>query len=286
MNYVYGLSVINSHLARGASIVVTSRSLTEKPFWELLAARRATSMAGVPYTYELMKRLRLAQMRLPTLTVLTQAGGKLNPVLVEEFARMSRDRNIRFFVMYGAAEATARMSYLPPERALEKPGSIGIPIPGGEFSIEDDRGAIVGSADTTGELVYRGENVTMGYATCRDDLALGDERGGVLRTGDLARRDDDGFYYVVGRRSRFVKLFGNRISLEDIESLLRAQGIDCACTGDDDVLRIFVVDAKQKEFAVGVVQERTGIHRSAYRVTVIDRIPRNEAGKVTYAALP
>jgi acyl-coenzyme A synthetase/AMP-(fatty) acid ligase len=286
MNYVYGLSVLNSHLVRGASIVVTGRSLAEKPFWELLRDRRATSMAGVPYTYELMKRLRVGQMDLPSLDVLTQAGGKLNPVLVEEFARVSRDKGIRFFVMYGAAEATARMSYLPADRALEKTGSIGIAIPGGQFWIEDEHGAVVETTGHTGELVYRGENVAMGYATRREDLALGDERGGVLRTGDLARRDEDGFYYVVGRRSRFVKLFGNRVSLEDVEHLVRAEGIDCACTGDEDVLRIFITDAARREFVVGLVQERTGIHRSAYRVNVIDRIPRNETGKVTYAALP
>jgi len=286
MHYVFGLSVLNSHLLRGATIVLTDRGLMERGFWELMKTTRATSFAGVPYTFEMLRRLRFARMDLPSLRVLSQAGGKLDAALVHEFASICHSKGMRFYVMYGAAEATARMSYLPPQYALEKPGSIGIPIPGGEFWIEDSTGAVIESPDMIGELIYRGDNVTFGYATCREDLARGDERGGVLRTGDMARRDEDGFYYIVGRRNRFIKIFGNRINLEEIEQHIRKTGADCACAGKDDNLRIYIADGLKKDKVMTFVQELTGLHHSAYTVVVLDEIPRNEFGKITYAALP
>lgn len=286
MHYVYGLSVLNSHLARGAAVVLTNASQTEKRFWDLLRSERASSFAGVPYTYEVLRRLRFSRMDLPSLRVLTQAGGKLDPALVGEFAATAREKGIRFYVMYGAAEATARMSYLPAGRAMEKPSSIGIPIPGGELWLEDEAGRRIEQPGVVGELVYRGANVTLGYATRREDLALGDERGGVLRTGDLASRDEEGFFFVVGRRSRFLKIFGNRVNLEEVEQLVRQEGIDCACTGEDDRLRIYIAGEAHRDRVVGFLQERTGLHHSAFRVVVLDAIPRNEAGKISYAALP
>jgi long-chain acyl-CoA synthetase len=178
VNYVYGLSVVNSHLHAGASIVLSTASLTEKRFWELLKAQRATTFSGVPYTFELLHRLGWSRMNLPSLKVLTQAGGKLNASLVREFASQCQARGIRFYVMYGAAEATARMSYLPPSMVMDKAASIGIAIPGGEFTLEGPDNSPIDKPETVGELIYRGPNVSLGYAECRRDLALGDERGG------------------------------------------------------------------------------------------------------------
>ena len=286
MSYVYGLSVITSHLLRGATIVLTNRGVTEKGFWETLKAREATSFAGVPYTFEMLKRLRFGRMELPSLNVLTQAGGKLSAELVLEFARLCRDQGRKFVVMYGAVEATARMSYLPHSDALEKPASIGIPIPGGDMWLEDEDGHLVEGADRVGELVYRGDNVTMGYASCREDLSLGDDWNGVLHTGDIARRDDDRYYYLVGRKRRFIKVFGNSVNLDEVEQHIRNQGIDCACGGRDDRLCVYVVDASRAGTIAAFVQELTGLHRSACEVRVISEVPRNEYGKINYAALP
>ena len=178
MNYVYGLSVVNSHLHAGASIALSTGSLTEKRFWELLKAERATTFAGVPYTFELLHRLGWSRMNLPSLKVLTQ-GGKLHASLVREFATECQAKGIRFYVMYGAAEATARMSYLPPSMVMDKPASIGIAIPGGAFALEGPDNSPIDKPETVGELIYRGPNVSRGYAECRKDLALGDKRGGV-----------------------------------------------------------------------------------------------------------
>jgi acyl-coenzyme A synthetase/AMP-(fatty) acid ligase len=285
MNYVFGLSIINSHLARGASLILTDRGLMEKGFWDLLKAHQATSLSGVPYTYQMLKQLRFSRMNLPHLKTLTQAGGKLGADLAQEFASICRDKQMKFFIMYGAAEATARMSYLPPELALEKPGSIGRPIPGGAFAVVDEENNEIGEAGVSGELLYRGDNVTMGYATCQDDLARGDDNRGVLRTGDIAQRDADGFYYIVGRKSRFLKIFGNRVNLEDVEQHLRKQGIDNACTGEDDKVRIFVTKQSDVAEAEAAVQQLTGLHHSAFSIVAIAEIPRTEFGKIVYSAL-
>lgn len=203
MHYTYGLSVINSHLSVGASIILTSNTLMQKDFWTKLKKFKATSMAGVPYTYEMLDKLRFFKMDLPNLKTITQAGGKLSLLLHEKFAKYALENNKRFIVMYGQTEATARMSYLPYEKSLEKIGSIGIAIPGGKFFIIDSSGNKMNDPNKIGELVYEGPNVTLGYAECGKDLNKGDERMGVLITGDIAKFDKDGFYYITGRKKDF-----------------------------------------------------------------------------------
>jgi len=285
MHYVYGLSVINSHLSMGAAVILTDASLMEKRFWNLMKSQRATSLSGVPYTFEVLKRLKWTRMDLPSLRMLTQAGGKLSAALVQEFASQCLAKGILFYVMYGAAEATARMAYLLPHLALTKPASIGMAIPGGEFWLEDDSGSVVTDPEVAGELVYKGSNVALGYAQCAEDLVLGDERGGILMTGDLAKRDNEGAYFIVGRKSRFVKIYGNRVNLEDVEALLHEANIECACAGIDDLLTIYVTDRAQVHLAVSFAQQVTGLPRKGFRAEHINRIPRNEAGKILYANL-
>ena len=177
------------------------------------------------------------------------------------------------------------MSYLPSEYAISKAGSIGIAIPGGEFWLEDDSGNVVTGDDTVGELIYRGDNVTLGYASGREDLSKGDENNGVLKTGDLAKRDAEGFYYVVGRKKRFLKLFGNRVSLDEVEQLIHGLGHQCVCAGQDDHMRIYTSDKDNLAKIKNFVAERTGIHPSAFNMVYIENIPRNAAGKILYSAL-
>ena len=212
MNYTYGLSIINSHLAVGATILLTEKSIMQRDFWNFFTEQGATSFGGVPYTYEMLDKLMFFRRKLPSLRTMTQAGGKILPALHQKFAEYARREGKNFVVMYGQCEATARMSYLPPERALDKVGSMGVAIPGGRFSLIDVDGREITEPDVTGELVYDGANVTLGYAECADDLSKGDERHGRLVTGDIAKRDTDGFYYVVGRKKRFLKIFGNRVN--------------------------------------------------------------------------
>ena len=233
----------------------------------------------------MLERLRFSRMDLPSLRYMTQAGGRLGEALHRRFAEACAAKGVGFVVMYGQTEATARMSYVPPERALDKVGSIGIAIPGGEFSLETDDGSAIEGAGVEGELVYRGPNVTLGYATRREDLARGDERGGILRTGDIARRDDEGFYYVTGRRGRFLKVYGNRVGLDELEALLARAGVTAACTGEDDHVRIYVEGASAEE-AVAAASAATGINPKAFEATALDVLPRSSSGKILYKELP
>lgn len=286
MNYTYGLSIINSHLLVGATILVTEKTLMQKEFWSFFKDQEATSFGGVPYTYEMLDRLRFYRMKLPSLRTMTQAGGKILPELHEKFAKYAEEQGKHFVVMYGQCEATARMGYLPPEKAVEKKGSMGIVIPGGKFHLIDANGTEVTKPHTTGELVYEGRNVTLGYAECGDDLAKGDERNGILETGDMAQFDEDGYYYIVGRKKRFLKIYGNRVNLDEVDRLIKgAFGIEAASTGVDDHMYIFVTAEKDAEPVREFVINKTKLNPAAFKVFVIDEIPKNDSGKTLYTEL-
>ena len=286
MNYTYGLSIINSHLLVGATILVTDKGLMQKEFWSFFNEAGATSFGGVPYTYEMLDKLRFYRRDLPTLRTMTQAGGKILPELHEKFAKYAEERGKQFIVMYGQCEATARMGYLPAEKAVEKKGSMGIVIPGGKFRLVDVNGNEVTTPHTTGELVYEGKNVTLGYAECGDDLSKGDERHGVLETGDMAQFDEDGYFYIVGRKKRFLKIFGNRVNLDEVDRLIKSEfQIEVASAGVDDHMYIFVTDEKNADPVRDFVIGKTGLNPIAFKVIVIGEIPKNDAGKTLYKGL-
>lgn len=287
-HYTYGISVINSHLLVGATILLTEKSVIEKDFWQFLKAEKATSIAGVPYTYTLLHRLRFFKMELPCLKTMTQAGGKLAVDLHRKFAEYARQTGKAFVVMYGQTEATARMAYLPADQALDKIGAMGIAIPGGRFELIDADGNIIKEPEQTGELVYYGENVTLGYAETAADLGRGDDRNGRLETGDMAKCDKDGYYTIVGRKKRFLKIFGNRVNLDEIEAKCLAvfPGHEFACTGQDDEMKIYYTGNMPSAKVSDFLYQLTGFHKSAVLVAPIDEIPKNEAGKIMYGALP
>lgn len=284
MNYTYGLSILQSHLLAGAQIILTEHTVLEKQFWQLFRDKEATTLGAVPYTYQILDRLRFLQMELPSLRYVTQAGGRLGEELHFRFASGLREKGRALIVMYGATEATARMSYVPADMAVEKAGSIGIAIPGGRFDLIDVNGVSIDKPDVVGELVYYGDNVTLGYAEQREDLSKGDEQHGRLDTGDMAKRDADGYYYVVGRKKRFLKLYGNRVNLVEIEELLSKAGYETACVGEDDHMRIYTT-AEETSDVVAYIAEKTGINRAAFMAIHIDKIPRNDAGKMLYSEL-
>ena len=286
MNYVYGLSIINSHFLTGGTVLLTDKTLMNREFWNFFREQEATSFGGVPYTYEMLDKLRFFRMNLPSLRTVTQAGGKITPDLHEKFAAWAAETGRNFVVMYGAAEATSRMGYLPPEKAVEKKGSMGIPIPGGKFTLVDAEGQEITTPFTTGELVYEGKNVTLGYAERGEDLILGDERHGRLETGDMAQFDEDGYYYIVGRKKRFLKIYGNRVNLDEIDRMVKAEfSIEMASAGKDDHLYLFVTDAKMadpvREFVIG----KTKLNPAAFKAVTLDEIPKNDAGKTLYSEL-
>jgi acyl-CoA synthetase (AMP-forming)/AMP-acid ligase II len=277
ISYSYGLSVVNSHLLAGACIVLTDYGVLRREFWDAVDCYKCTSFAGVPYTYQMLLQTGLLKSRGASLRKLTQAGGALAPSYVRRIHEIALQRGFEFFTMYGQTEATARISFLPFESLPQKAGSIGIAIPGGTLEMDP----------VSGELIYAGPNVMMGYAESREDLARGDELGGVLRTGDLARRDEDGFFYITGRMKRFLKLFGKRYNLDEVEQIVQTHcGLPAACFGRDDLLIVAIESADGNTAAVNSMLCSTfGLPRAALQVHALNRLPRTERGKIDYSAL-
>ncbi|MDF3341615.1 AMP-binding protein [Mycolicibacterium septicum] len=282
LSYCYGLSVVNSHMLRGAALILTDHSVVDDEFWDLFTRHRATTFAGVPHTFELLDRIDFDSMDLPHLRYITQAGGQMAPHRVRHFAALGERRGWQLFVMYGATEATARIAYLPPELAAVHPEAIGRPIPGGSLSIRSGDGW----PDGTGELIYRGANVMLGYAQQPEDLALG-ATVEELRTGDIARCTPDGLYEIIGRSSRFVKLFGLRVDLDRVQTTLADRSVTALCTEDGDTLAVAAVDTGRA--TAGEVQQLTaalaGVPAGAVRAALVPELPRLISGKPDYAAV-
>lgn len=275
-NYSYGMSVINSHLQAGAGLVLTESSLLSREFWDTFSRHEVTSLAGVPYTFQMLHRLDPRKLALGSLQTLTQAGGHLAPRWMSYFHELAQERKWRFVVMYGQTEASPRISYVPPEALGSKLGSIGIAIPGGRLSLADD-----------GELIYEGPNVMMGYALCRADLAKDDELQGCLRTGDLARMDEDGFVFLMGRIKRFAKIHGNRVSLDDIEQRMeQTLSVPVAVTSNDERLKVYVTASGNLDQARSIMAETYRLHASTFSLHVIEALPLNTSGKKDYGRLP
>lgn len=285
MYYSFGMSVINSHLIKGATLLLTDKAVIQRDFLNFLRDGKATSIAGVPYTYEMLRRLRFLKMDLPELKTMIQAGGKLNANIVKEYVEAAQASGKEFIVMYGQTEAAPRMSYLPFDKALEKYASIGIAIPGGKLSVKDVNDQLITTPETDGELIYEGPNVCMGYAECIEDLAKGDENDGVLHTGDVARFDSDGYFYITGRMKRFVKVWGNRCNLDATEQLVKVITTNCACVGVDDKITVFVTEDGLEEKIKSYLVDKTGLNIRAFDVKVVETIPTLPSGKLDYQTM-
>ncbi len=289
VSYTYGLSVVHTHLTVGAAMLVTKKSVVQKKFWDFFNRCRGTSFSGVPFHYEMLYRLGFMKWEIPYLNCLTQAGGKLSEELIQSYNRYACERGVRFYVMYGQTEATARMTYLPCTYAWrnEKVGSVGIAVPGSEIHLEDDMGNRITEPGQEGEVIFTGESVMMGYAESYQDLNRGDDHQGFLRTGDLAYLDKDGFLYISGRKSRFVKICGKRISLDSVEAYIRKRysgEIDCAVTGDDTGICV-MMDQNICEDVEGELIQYFQLHKTHVTVTCVPDIPRTISGKIRYGEI-
>ena len=288
LHYCYGLSVLHSHLAVGASIVLTSASVVDPCFRDAMVRHQVTNLAGVPHTFELLEQSRFHELDLPHLRLMTQAGGRMDPDRVHLWADRLKSRGAELFVMYGQTEATARMAYLPPSLVAARNSAIGVPVPGGSIELRPHPAVI---DPDVGEIVYRGPNVMMGYAERRDDLALGREIDELL-TGDLARLLPDGVYEIVGRASRFVKPFGLRIDLDHVERQLSCYG-ELAVAGDDTQLVVVVVsevgDGGTLDLTLDGVRtavvSATSLPTGCVHVVSVAELPRTPSGKIDGAAL-
>jgi len=285
IHYSYGLSVLNSHLLAGATILLTETGLMSPAFWENIRQHKIDSFSGVPYTYQMLKRLGLEKLNVPGLHTFTQAGGKLENESVAFFHNLITARGGTFWVMYGQTEATARISILPAGELPGKLGTAGRAIPGGRLWISPTEGVLTDQPGVNGELVYEGPNVMQGYALGREDLTRGDELGGRLFTGDNAVLDEDGYVTILGRAKRDAKVFGLRINLDEIEAIVRPHGPAAAVAGGKGVVVFCEFSAETQETALANLSSKLKIHPSAFAFRAVDRLPTKESGKIDYEKL-
>jgi acyl-CoA synthetase (AMP-forming)/AMP-acid ligase II/peptidoglycan/LPS O-acetylase OafA/YrhL len=278
LHYCYGLSVLNSHLVAGASVRLTSRSVVEAELWDDFEAVQATSFAGVPYTFEMLEKTEFLSRELPSLRYVTQAGGRLDPERARKFIQLGRHRGFDFITMYGQTEATARMAYVPSGLAETAVGTIGVPIPGGQFHIDSPPSSDVG------ELVYTGPNVMMGYGHRSQDLALGASTT-ELRTGDLARQRDDGLYEIVGRSNRLAKIYGLRIDLDHVEQQLDTVGLSVKAVSSAERLTLFVTTERECAPVADYAISQWGLPAHSVEVHAVAEFPRTPSGKTDTVAL-
>lgn len=291
--YCYGASLLHTHLRVGGSVALCNTFAFPETALEMIEREQCTGLAGVPSTYQLLLRASsFASRQLPTLRHLQQAGGKLPPVLIEEL--VAAQPQARVFVMYGQTEATARLSYLPPELLGTKLGSIGRGIPGVELTVVDEHGAPVGPG-VTGEIVASGENISPGYLGDAE-ATRGKFAGGRLRTGDLAVVDSDGFIFIVDRLADFIKSWGNRVSSQEVEgaALRLTDLVSAAAVGVPDpdageAIVLFVVrrpGSTVSEDAIAAHLRATlAKHMVPQTIRLIDALPLNENGKVAKGRL-
>ena len=272
--YAWGLSVACSVLEAGGTLVMTRKTVMDPELADVMRGARATHVAGVPYMYEALDRFRFFEGDFPSLKGMLVSGGALAPALRRKYAEFAKGRGIAFCEGYGQTETTGVMTTIRTDVHLDLIGSIGKSENGGRFRVED------------GELVYEGPIVARGYAVCAEDLLKGDEWKGVRRTGDMAKIDSDGYVTLTGRASRFLKIFGNRVSLEEVENLVKDgfAGAGCAATGADNDLHVFVCGvsvADVEKFLVAKLHFNTTV----VKVHAIDSIPLNANGKTDYPKL-
>lgn len=275
--YSYGLSVLHSNAINGGTIICNTDDVLSKGFWKQFTDYGFTSVAGVPFVYEMLDRIGFRKKTYPSLRYISQAGGNLNQKTKQKFLDYATENDIEFYVMYGQTEATARISYVNPKDLSNKITSIGKPILNGKLFIDEE----------TNELLYEGPNVFGGYATKPEDLSTWEDKQ-QLHTGDLATKDEDGFYFITGRMKRFIKVFGNRVNLDELERFLKQKTDDTnfACIGIKDK-NVIVFTDKDIDFNTikKIISDELKIHSSVLKHKVVNEFPLTSNGKVSYKAL-
>lgn len=285
IGYSFMISILNSHLHAGASIVICPYSILEKEFWHRAQLHGITSLSGVPVFFQMLIRLGLEKMSIPSLRQITQAGGKLSDTLTEKMINFCRSQQIEFISMYGQTEASPRISYLDWEVAETKIGSIGKAIPGVKIWLEFPNGDEIITPDTEGEIVVSGKNICLGYAESEADLIRGDDNNGVIKTGDIGRRDSDGFYYITGRLKRIAKIDGFRINLDDIEQKMKAVGLNIACIERENKIQVFFENALEPRVVMDMLQTNTGQKRTVFKCIQVSALPLTSNNKINYKKL-
>ena len=259
----------------------------EEDFWDLFEDEHITSFHGVANTYDMLKRIGIFEDDCPDLKLMSEAGGKLSNELHEYYAGYASKYDKRFYSVYGQSEASGVVTYLPARAASIKTGSVGKPVPGGRITLLDENDDPINETNKSGEIIYEGPNVAMGYAQCGEDLAKGNEWDGRLRTGDVGYLDEDGYLFISGRIKRIIKMYGHRVSLDEVDSMIMEKlHILSASTGSDNNLVIYVTGEAEKEAVSDLIRKNVYTAADHFRVETIEAFPRTETGKIKFSELP
>ncbi|MGA9650488.1 AMP-binding protein [Pedobacter sp.] len=278
INFVYGFSIFTTNCIKANTIVCTDNDVLQKEFWSDLAHYGYSTLSGVPYFYELLNRFGFFKKDTPSLRYLTHTGGMLNKELANVISNYTYMYDKQFFAQYGQTEASGRMAVLPPKDFQAKGTSIGFPVKNGRFEIDEN----------TGELIYYGPNVSGGYANNIFDLQDYNPTD-KLYTGDLAEKDELGYYHIKGRIKRIIKLFGVRLNLDEVELLLKnelgGQTFICISVQDKYLGVIHLDESLSRTTITQVIKEKLGLHASSVKNYYFDQVPLTVNGKVDYPAI-
>ena len=275
-HYTFGLSIINTHLYSRAKIIMNKSSFLEKNFWDKFSKYKINSFGGVSFMYEILKKIRFENMNLDNVKYITHAGGKLNSNLHRYILKICKEQNIKFITMYGQTEATSRISYLNSKYSQKKISSIGKAIPGGKMFFEKNK--------NEGEIYYKGKNIMNGYAYNLRDLSYKEDIK-ILKTGDYGWKDKDGFFYIKGRKDRFIKNFGHRINLDEIDSLLKDKGYTTATKYDGKFFKIFHNKNYNFDNIKKIISSKLYINKKYILEKKINIMPMTTSGKIKYSSL-
>ena len=283
LSYTFGMSIINTHFSVGSLIYLSNFSILQKEFWQIFYKKKINFFYGVPYTFEILEKLNFFRKKKSNLVGIAQAGGKLSEKLQKKLINFSIKNKNKFFVMYGQAEATTRISYVPHNKIKKKIGSIGIPIKDGKIKIIKEKNSKSG----VGEIYYEGPNVCMGYAFNYQDLKKKDIWKGALYTGDIGKKDQDGYFYIVGRKKRFCKILGISINLDEIENILKNKfkNKSFVTVSNDKLIKIFILMNNSEKKIINFLSNLTGINKSLFVLKKIKKIPLLNNGKIDYKIL-
>lgn len=282
--YSYALSIINTHLYKGGTIIINNYSMVDRKFSEIFNYYKPTNLNGVPYNFEILVRIKFNNMKLENLKFITQAGGKLGDELKNYLIKTCTKDKIKLFIMYGQTEASPRISIMPWPLLKKFPDSVGYPLSDGKIFIKNK---FKHNNKMIGEIIYKGKNVFLGYSSSFKDLYKKNEQKNILNTGDIGYKDEKGLIYILGRKKRILKIFGIRISLDYIENELKKYGFNCVCSGDDKKLNVHTKlenhkDSSSMKKLIIAIKSITKLPNNYFKVFQSSDFKRNKIGKILH----
>lgn len=280
-HYTYALSIINTHIYKGATVILNNSSFFEKKFWEKFEKYKINTFGGVPFHYEMLKKLKFHEKKINHLKYITQAGGKINDLVLDYFIDISEKKNFKFFVMYGQTEAISRISILDYRFLKKYKGSVGKPLRGYKIWISKKNDL---DQKKNGEIIFSGKNIMSGYSHNLKDL----EKIEIIKkhnTGDIGYINNEGFIFITGRKKRYIKFYGHRINLDDIEKKINFRKTICACEEINNKIYLFLLKDINSDLIFKKYLRNVFYSKKNINFFLVKEIPKNNNNKIDYKKL-